>query len=73
MFDIRDNLKQMIVNKGLKQSVVAAKSGLTSEQLSNILNRKRQLEAGELFAICDTIGTTPERLLRYSSRYGRDG
>lgn len=63
MIDIRDYLKIAIVKSGLKQSAIALKVNLTAQQLSDIVNKRRKLEANEFFNICQVINITPNELL----------
>lgn len=65
LFDIRECLKPAIKDSGYQQSAVAAKCGFTSQQLSDIINRRRRLDANELIKICREIGITPDQLLTY--------
>ncbi len=60
--DIRDNIKSYIEHRGFIQLAIAQKSGLTPAQLSNVLHKKRCLEANELFAICDAMEIAPGEL-----------
>lgn len=49
--------------RGFKQAAIAKKSGLTEQQLSDVLNKKRRLEANEMLAICNAMGITPNDLI----------
>ncbi|WP_101908849.1 helix-turn-helix domain-containing protein [Marasmitruncus massiliensis] len=67
MKDIRDNLKTAIERSGMKQIAVAERANLSPAKLSGILNKKRKLEAGEMFSICEVINISPERLKLFST------
>lgn len=41
--DIINNIKRIIDEKGMKQCVVAERSGFTPQEFSNILNERRKL------------------------------
>lgn len=51
MRDARDGLVVEIRDRGYKHSAIAIKSGLTEQQLSDILNKRRKLDANEMFRI----------------------
>ncbi len=63
--DIRDNLRQLIETKGYKQINIAQRSNLTPAILSSILNKRRKLDAEELFSVCDALNITPSELREY--------
>lgn len=63
MFDIRDGITPAINSSGLKRNVIAQRAGLTSQQLCDIANKRRKLEANEMLKICEIIGVTPNDLL----------
>ena len=48
MRDARDGVADVIKNRGFKQAVVASKSGLTEQQLSDIICKRRRLDANEI-------------------------
>lgn len=54
-----ERLKLYISNKGLKQKSVAEKAGFTENQMSQILNGKRNISADELEIICNAMDTKP--------------
>lgn len=62
MQDIRDALKPAIKNSGLKHISVAQKMGLNEQQLSDIINKRRKLDANEMIAFCKIVGITPNEL-----------
>ena len=65
--DIRDNLRQLINDKGLIQSVLAERASLTPAKHSSILRKTRKLDANELFDLCHVLEINPEDLARYPS------
>lgn len=64
MLDARDGIRRAIQNSGLKQIIVAQRAGLSEQQLCDIVNKRRKLDANEMFAICEVVGTTPNDLFK---------
>lgn len=62
MIDARDGVAREITTRGLKQSFIAKKAGLTEQQLSDIINKRRRLDANEMFNICLALDVTPNDL-----------
>ena len=69
MIDVRDSVATEIKSRGFKQSAIAAKAGLTEQQLSDIINKRRKLDANELFSLCDALMIDPNYL--FAVRKGR--
>ncbi|MCI9597883.1 MAG: helix-turn-helix transcriptional regulator [Firmicutes bacterium] len=67
-FDVRECLKPAIRDSKFKQSAVAAACGFTTQQLSDIINGRRRLDANELIKICRVINITPDQLLAYGEK-----
>lgn len=65
MIDVRECLKPAIEDAGFKQGAVGEKIGLNDQQMSDIINKRRRLDANELIGICNVIGITPDKLLEY--------
>lgn len=63
-----DRLKLYIINKGLKQKIIAEKSGLTENQMSQILNGKRSISADELEIICNAMDAKPNDIYQIKSQ-----
>lgn len=57
-----DRLKLYIDKSGLKQKVIAEKSGFSENQMSQMLNDKRSISADELEIICNAMGTSPNEI-----------
>lgn len=68
MTDVRINLKEIIRDKGFRQSAIAGKAGMSPCKLSQVVNLERKLEANEMFALCNAMGITPVELSEYKSR-----
>lgn len=62
---IIENLREVIRESGLKQCVIAERSGYTTQQFSDILNFRKRLSAEDIPALCDVLHCTPNRLLMY--------
>lgn len=65
MRDVRDNIRKYIHDRGLAQATMAERASMTPAQLSATLNKKRKLEAGEFFRLCDAMGVTMEEMRHY--------
>ena len=62
MMDVRDVLAFEIKDRCFMQAAVAKKAGLTEQQLSDVVKKRRRLDANEMFRICKVIGITPNDL-----------
>ena len=58
-----DNIRRLIRTKGLKQTFVAEKAGLTDQQLTDILNNRRLLRVEHLEPLARALGVTIETLI----------
>lgn len=67
LVDVRDNLKELIKDKGLIQASIAKRINLSPSTLSMILNKTRRLDANELFDICRALEITPMDLYNYKT------
>ena len=56
------NLRQAIDASGLKQRVIAERSGRTDKQLSNILCCRQRLAVEDIPILCEVLNTTPNNL-----------
>lgn len=68
--DIRDAIKPTIDKSGLKQFVVAERTGLSQQQLCDISNKRRRFDANEMIAFCKAVGVTPDELCATAERIG---
>lgn len=62
MIDIRDSIRWAIVQSGMKQVVVAERSGLTEQALCDIIKKRRKLDANEMIRFCEVVRVTPNDL-----------
>ena len=63
--DARNGVRWLIQHSGMKQRAVAEKAGLTEQKMCDIVNKRRKLDANELFAICKAVGVTPDAVFEY--------
>lgn len=55
-----EKISDYFAEMGIKQTVVARKSGMTKQALSESLRGARRLTAEEYIGICDAIGVSTE-------------
>ena len=55
MIDARDGLATLISESGYYQKYIAHQVGLTEQQLTDILKKRRKLDANEMFAFCQVL------------------
>lgn len=60
-------IKNHINETGLKQKVVAQKSGIPEAKFSLILHGKRKCEAGEYASLCKVLGVNPNEFMQIRS------
>lgn len=68
MTDVRDGLRVCIERSGFKQLAIAERVGMTDQQICDIVNKRRRLDANELFNICRVIGATPNEVYAASAK-----
>ena len=68
MIDARDGLATLISESGYYQKYIAHQVGLTEQQLTDILKKRRKLDANEMFAFCQVLGVTPNDLYRVKKK-----
>lgn len=62
MKDVRDILALELKRRGFSQSAIATMAGLTKQQLSDIVNKRRKLDANEMFNLCLAMNIEPNIL-----------
>ncbi len=55
---IRENIILYIKRNGIKQVFLCEKTGLSPSAVSAIMNRKRDIEVDEYYAICEALGVS---------------
>jgi plasmid maintenance system antidote protein VapI len=63
--DIRDSIRLYLRDRGFTQTAIAKRADIPEKKLSEVLNKKRKLEVGEFFRLCDAIPEAPETLRAY--------
>lgn len=56
---INQKLKQYVDEKGIKQSYIRQKTGLSADAVSRVLNSTRKLQADEFLSICAALELDP--------------
>lgn len=56
---VQGRVAQYIKAMGIKQSMIAKKTGLTDNMVSDILNGKRKMSADEFVRICKALEKNP--------------
>ena len=56
MRDVRLVIGEKIKDKGFSQAAIARKAGMTPQQLCDVVNLRRRLDANEMLDICDAMG-----------------
>ncbi len=57
--DVRDGLKTAVSQSGMKQAYIARQAHLNPAKLSDILNKRRKLDANVLLDVCRVIQIKP--------------
>lgn len=57
---INEKINDYIVKRGIKQSYIAQKTGITANKISSALNGKRKLSAIEFLTICEILEVDPK-------------
>lgn len=63
MIDIRDYIEPAIAKSGMKKNAIADRAGLSAQQLSDIIAKRRRLDANEFVNICKSMNITPNDVL----------
>lgn len=70
--DVRDGIRQMIAQSGMKQAAVARKAGMEPNRLSEIVNKRRRLDTAELFDLCEVLGATPDEVYEAAAQFEQE-
>ena len=62
---VYEKVRAYIDDNGLKQVVIAQKSGIPNTTFNAILNGKRTLYADDLRAICLALNVSPETFIEF--------
>lgn len=63
---LNQRLREIIEGRGIKQSYICERIGMTADALSRILNGTRKITGEELLSLCDLLEIDP-RVLRQSA------
>ena len=63
MLDVRDCIEPAIEKSGMKKIFVAEQAGLSQQQMSDIIGKRRRLDSNELMRICNVLHITPNEML----------
>lgn len=63
---INQQIKEIVESKGIKQSYICQKTGMTPDAVSRILNGARKITGEELLLLCDLLDIDPRQLRRAS-------
>ncbi len=64
---IAENARAIICSKGLKQRSVAEKMGVSEQQLSAMLNRRKVIKDTDVMAFANALSVTPNELFGIST------
>ncbi len=73
MRDVRDVVAFFICDRCFKQTAVAKKTGMTDQQLSDVVNKRRKLDANELFRLCEAINISPNEVYEATMQSQHEG
>lgn len=68
-----ENISRIIEQKGLKQMFVARKAGLTSQQMTDMLNGRRLIKVSDLLKLSDVLGVGVDDLCSRADPPGAGG
>jgi len=71
--DVRDGIRQIIAQSGMKQAAIARKAGMEPNRLSEIVNKRRRLDTAELFDLCQVLGATPDEVYQIAAQLEERG
>lgn len=63
-----ENIKNLIMESGMKQKAVAERAGFTEQMMSDMLQGRKVIKAEFVPAICQALGVTPNRLFLWDER-----
>ncbi|NCA68370.1 MAG: XRE family transcriptional regulator [Clostridia bacterium] len=57
---VNRKINEYLANRGIKQSFMAAKMGVSSAKISNLLSGKQKFTAEEFLMACDILNLDPK-------------
>lgn len=67
---VPNNIRRIIAKKGLKQCAVAERSGLSDQQLSDMLAKRKIIKACDVIAISKALGVKIDDLFETTEEAG---
>lgn len=64
---VEENIRRIIMSKGLKQKVVAVRAGLTPQQFSDMLNGRRNIYDEDILHISMALEVSPNELFGFEN------
>lgn len=66
--DLRETIKSLIAESGMKQKAIAERAGFTEQMMTDMLNGRKVIKAEFIPALCQALGVTPNRLFQWDGR-----
>lgn len=63
---IGKHIKEIILQKDIKQKAVARAANIPEKQFSNMVNGRKKVDARHILPICRALGITPNELFGYN-------
>lgn len=62
---VYEKVRSYIMERGVKQSIIAEKCNISASTFSAMMNGKRKMYAEDLRAICYALEVSPEEFISY--------
>lgn len=62
------NVRRIVKEKGMKYKAVAEKAGYTSQQFSDMLNKRKTIECNDISRIVNALGVTPNDIFEIARK-----
>lgn len=62
------NISLIVMERGLKQGVVAERAGFSPKEFSDMLNGRRIIKVSDILKIATVLGVTPNELFGVDNR-----
>lgn len=63
--DVRDNIRELITESGMKQKTVAERAGFTQQMMSDMLQGRKVIRAEFVPQLCAALGVSPNQLFQW--------
>ena len=64
---VYEKVRSYIMERGVKQNIIAAKCNISASTFSAMMNGKRKMYAEDLRAICYALEVSPEVFINYKA------